>query len=378
MHIYYIGFARIPTEKAHGLTIVKSCEAFARAGASVTLVVPARKNPLHKDVFETYGVERTFSVRYLPVLDLVADSRFLFWISYLTFYVSAFFFLLFARKKDAVIYTRDIPLLTLSIVGLSAILESHHVFKQQRLYFLLARCAKGIITISNALKQKFVTAGFNPQRLLVQPSGLDLSIFLIDTPQHEARQELGLPLDKKILLYTGNFTTLGEDKGISDILKALPAVSEALFVAVGGSEKDRVRYQKEAEVQRVEDRVRLEGYAPQRTLALYQRAADVLLMPFPDTPHYRSNMSPVKMFEYMASGVPIVATNLPTITEVLNAANASLVPPGNPQALVAAVEALFKDKERGQALALRAKQDARRYNWDERSERVLSFLKHGI
>jgi glycosyltransferase involved in cell wall biosynthesis len=377
MKIYYIGFVRIPTEKAHGLTIVKSCEAFASAGATVELIIPRRKTQFEKDIFETYGVKKIFTVRYIPTLDLLrfTNSRVAFWISYVLFYLSTFFTLLFASKKDAVIYTREAPFLTLSLLGAPAFLESHHVFARQKVYFRLVRLAKGIVTISHALKEKFIQVGFDKNKILVQPSGVELATFLIDTPQEVARQELELPLDKKIIAYTGNFTTMEADKGISDILHALQKLPDVLFVAVGGSEKDIALYENKAKEANVSERVLLRGFAPQTTLALYQRAADILLMPFPDTPHYSQNMSPVKMFEYMASGRPIIASDLPTIREVLNKGNAVLVPPGNAQALAGALRTLLADPAQGEVLAREARKEVGAYRWEARAERMLAFIE---
>lgn len=378
MKIYYIGNIRIPTEKAHGSTIAKSCEAFARAGAKVTLIVPRRKTQFTQDVFTTYGVEKNFTVRYAPTLDLLrlSSARWAYWGSYVAFFISAFFVMLSLPKKDAVIYTREAPLLTLRVLGLPAYLECHHLFAKRGIYFWLARKATGIITISTALKKTFITVGFAKENILVSPSGVDLNIFDNSTPQKGAREKLFLPLDKKIVMYTGNFTTMGQDKGIADILHALKQLPEVLFVAVGGSDKDRVHYESMAIQLGVASQVRLDGFAPQATLAKYQRAADILLMPFPDTHHYRSNMSPVKMFEYMASGRPIVASNLPTITEVLNSANAVLVPPGSPRALAEAISGLLNDPERGERLAGQAKKDVQKYSWSERATQVLAFVAH--
>lgn len=376
MKIYYLGNIRIPTEKAHGGTIAKSCEAFARAGAEVVLIVPRRKTQFTEDIFTTYKVDKNFTVQYVPTLDLLrfSSSRPAYWISYAAFYISAFVTLLRLPKKDAAIYTREAPLLTLRVLGMPAFLECHHVFSRRTVYFWLARKASGIITISHALKRTFVKHGFDDTKIIVSPSGVDLGIFDSATSQREAREALYLPLDKKIALYTGNFTTMGADKGIGDILHAVKELPDVEFVAVGGSDKDRLRYENLSLELGVAARVELKGFVPQATLALYQRAADVLLMPFPDTPHYRSNMSPVKMFEYMASGRPIIASNLPTITEVLNEHNAALVPPGNPKALIEAIKGLLSDPERGAHLATKAAEDVKKYSWSERAKQVLRFI----
>lgn len=376
MKLYYLANNRIPTEKAHGLTIVKSCDALARAGAEVTLIIPRRRTPIETDLFETYGVERTFSVETVPTIDwLYTHGALASLCASLLFAGQVYWRLRHRPKEDTVLYTRDSVLMLLRALQLPIFLESHHVFGKRWIYFALARLAQGVVVISRALRQTFLVAGFPETNIIVEPSGVDLDTFTRNESRDEARAALGLPQKSPLLVYTGNFTTMGADKGLSDILRALTALPEATFIAIGGGEIDRERYQREAESLHVAGRVQLLGFAPQRVLAEYQRAADILLMPFPDTAHYRNNMSPVKMFEYMASGTPIIATRLPTITEVLNEGNAVLVTPGEPVALAHAIKMLLAETERGARLALEAQRQVTRYAWRERSARVLAFIQ---
>jgi len=109
-------------------------------------------------------------------------------------------------------------------------------------------------------------------------------------------------------------------------------------------------------------------------LAMYQKAADVLLMPFPDTPHYRNHMSPVKMFEYMASKRPIIASDLPTIREVLNEKNAFIVPPGDITILAKTIRYVREDKESINSLAGIAYADVARFGWHSRTENILKHI----
>ena len=67
MKILYFANSRIPTEKAYGLQIMKTCEALAENGVSVDLILPTRKNRPFKgiDVFEYYGVKKNFEINIL-------------------------------------------------------------------------------------------------------------------------------------------------------------------------------------------------------------------------------------------------------------------------------------------------------------------------
>jgi glycosyltransferase involved in cell wall biosynthesis len=167
---------------------------------------------------------------------------------------------------------------------------------------------------------------------------------------------------------------MGEDKGISDILKALQKVPGVVFVAAGGSEKDIERYATQAKVLGVADRVILRGSTTQKELAVYQKAADVLLMPFPDTPHYRKHMSPVKMFEYMVAKRPIIASDLPTIREVLNEQNAFIVEPGNSDAITNSLQYMATEGGSGEERAQKAYTDVQDFSWKARTEKVLAYI----
>jgi glycosyltransferase involved in cell wall biosynthesis len=371
MKIFYVANIRIPTEKAHGVAIVKSCEAFAKEGIEVMLVVPHRRTPFEKDVFETYGVKKIFSIRFLPVIDIIGEKAgpFAFWLETVTFYLSLLFFLL-AKSRKTIIYTREPGFILLRLLGFNIAFECHLIPKQQSFFFFLCRRASSIAVISEALKRVFVESRFAPDSILVAPSGVDLSIFDIDMSKEQARRGLDLPIDAKIAMYTGNFTTMGEDKGISDILRALPDAPDIVFVAAGGSEKDRLQYVTFASELGVLGRVILRGSTTQKMLAMYQKAADVLLMPFPDTPHYRNHMSPVKMFEYMAAKRPIIASDLPTIREVLDDSNAVIVPPGNVEKLAAALSSIPDN-----ALAAKAYSDVARYSWSARTKNIIRHIQ---
>jgi glycosyltransferase involved in cell wall biosynthesis len=376
MNIFFLANARMPTEKAHGLAIAKSCESFALLGAQVHLLLPRRATPIKSSLFSFYHIPELFEVRKLPSIDLSAWSsgKTAFWIQSCSFFLSIAGTLLF-KSRSALVYTRDYSHCLLALLGFSVVYECHLIPRYRRLFFFACRRTHALVVISEALKRAFVAHGFPEHLILVAPSGVDLRIFSLDDSREDARKSLQLPEKGTIALYTGNFTTMGEEKGITDAIMALPYAGDISLLCVGGSEPDLVRYRRDTEKAGMAERVTLIGHVSQAMLAHYQRAADMLLMPFPDKPHYRNHMSPVKMFEYMASGRPIIASDLPTIREALNDSNALIVPPGNPQVLGEAMRRLAADTKLASALAEHARTDVVRYTWDKRAARILDFLK---
>ncbi|MEK7179313.1 MAG: glycosyltransferase, partial [Patescibacteria group bacterium] len=94
----------------------------------------------------------------------------------------------------------------------------------------------------------------------------------------------------------------------------------------------------------------------------------------PRSTYSRNDTSPIKLFEYMASGRPIVASSLPSIREILNEQNAFLVQPDNPEDLKRGIEKALGDAAVARQCAARAREDVRPYTWEKRAEAMLGFI----
>ncbi|MFQ5627042.1 MAG: glycosyltransferase, partial [Methyloligellaceae bacterium] len=120
----------------------------------------------------------------------------------------------------------------------------------------------------------------------------------------------------------------------------------------------------------------LVGYVEPSRVPTYLAAADVLVLPNSGvTDISRYYTSPLKLFEYMATGRPIVASDLPAMQEVLvEGETALLVPSDDPAALAAAICRLRSRPALAQRLAQQAKRAVGAYAWDQRATRLLNFL----
>src|SRR3989344_4614343 len=86
--------------------------------------------------------------------------------------------------------------------------------------------------------------------------------------------------------------------------------------------------------------------------------------------------SPLKMFEYMASGCPIVAQDLPSFGEVLNENNSVLAKAGDAEDLANKIAWVFNDKNRElvEKIANQALKDVQNYTWEKRAKKIIDFL----
>lgn len=391
MKLIYIANMRLPTEKAHGLQIVQNCEAFAQAGADVTLWVPRRRNTPElravSDVYAHYGVQPLFKIRRLPCVDLLwlfpdgsRAEKLAFYLQSFTFALAALLLALFTPA--GVFYSRDaLPLLLLSFVRPRARLayEPHRAAagaggRLQR--WLLARVGS-LLPITTPLRDALLQAGGDPAAMCVVHDGVQAARFAYLPEKESARAEIGWPAAAFIVLYMGRLHTLGMDKGLDTLVAAAAQVSAAHLALVGGPDEMAAALRADW-LARGQDGARFlyAGQVPPGDVPRYLAAADVCVMPFPHTMHYAYYMSPMKLFEYMAAGRALVASDLPSIAEVVqHESTALLVPPGDAGALAAALLRLRDDAPLRERLGTAARAHVlAHYTWGQRAARILAHI----
>lgn len=372
--LIYIANLRLPTEKAYGIQIAKMCEVFAAQGVKIKLVAPFRFSRIKTDFFEYYGVNRSFVFKkifspdfYLPgPLDKIIFG--------VKSFVSAAILDLYVLFSGAdIYYFRDelAAYLMSFLVGPGKLIFEAHKYSPRRRFWFNRFRKKGIkiMTISSGLKEEFIKLGFIEKSILVVPDGVDLGEFGIATDRNQAREQVGLSLDKEIVLYTGH---LFGWKGADVLVKAAGYFSEVLFVFVGGTEADVFEFRKR---NRDRGNVIILGYRPHKIIPLYLKAADVLVLPNSGQESIsRFYTSPLKLFEYMAAQRPIVASDLPSLREILNENNAVLVPPDNPSALAEGIRKVLSDSTLTESISRQARSDVQNYTWTKRAEKILKFV----
>ena len=372
--LLYVANVRLPTDKAYGIQIANMCAAFAEQGVCVDMVVPTRRNPISDDFFAYYGIPGSFRIVrmyspdfYFPGgLDRIAvrikDA--------LSAAVLAVYVL---TKSHAHIYSRDeLPLYLLSFFRKNLVFEAHkYSLRRRRYYKRFMRAGVRVIAISDGVREEFLKLGYAPERVMVAPDGVNLGRFNIQKTKQECRELLGLPQEKVLVMYTGH---LYEWKGAAVLADAARHLDERfVIVFVGGTENDISRYQKQYGGS---DRIRLLGWRSHREIPLYLKAADVVVLPNSAKEDIsRKYTSPLKMFEYMASGRPIVASDLPSIREILTADMAFFVRPDDPRALAMTItEAVYSEEaDRRARLAL---QKVAQFSWRTRAGRIIEFFTH--
>lgn len=382
MKLLYLSNLRLPTEKAYGIQITKMCEAFSEK-VIVELVIPTRNNSIDKTVFEYYGVKNSFKVKILSSPDFYFPGK----LDKVAFLIKNFLsalvlFRYVLLKKTDIVFSRDeLPLYFLSFFKKNLIFEAHKFSSRRfRYYSRFKRAGIRIIVISAGLRDEFVKFGFKPGKILVAHDGVDIEQFNILESQEECRRKLGLPLDKKLIGYVGQLKTMGMEKGIGVLLEAFAILKKDFdnlsLVIVGGDKEDVASY-KEISQKRglTENDVLFVGRKEYKEIPYYLRSFSVLVMPFPNKPHYALYMSPLKLFEYMASGRPIVTSDLPTVREVLDSNNSVLVEPDNAKSLSIGIKKIVNDENLTKIISEKASEKIKNLTWVKRAIKILEFIK---
>ena len=378
MKLLYIANARVPTEKAHGLQIFKMCEAFANQGHQVTLVIPWRFGRLKVDPYQYYGAKHNFRIKQVFSLDLISILGALgFFLQVLTFAISSALYSMFVRPD--IIYGRDeVALWSISFLNPKIVWEIHTKKLNWFARKLLVR-AKALVTISGGLRDLLLKAGASKEKILVSHDGVDVSEYESSFDRDTWRLSKDIPLEAKVIAYVGALHTMGKGKGVEELIDIFPEIlkrePDAFLLLTGMSEGDRNEAVLLCDKRGISrSRVRIDSAPSQKETVEYFRSADVHIMNFPNTEHYALYMSPLKMFSYMASGVPIVTTDLPSIREVLSDKEAEFVPAGDSDKLIEVILRVLSGSEEVRSKARAGEVLVQEYSWNARAINILNFL----
>lgn len=375
--LFLVFNGRFPSEKAAALFAAKSAEAFAEEGFEVLLLAPKRLGRATEDAFAFYDLKKNFAVRHLPTIDLFPISfvtRIAFYVSYVAFSISSLLYLLVQSRRQDIIYSNEsLPLFLISFFRKNVYYELHDMPRSKRLFhrWFFGR-VKGIVVTNLWKKERLMHEfGVPDVRLLHEMNAVDIEEFDISDTRETARERLGVPLQGPMVLYTGHLYSWKGVETLAEAAKFLLPETRVYFV--GGTDKDigdfKARFGNVSNIIIVGHRLHTE-------MPLWQKAADVVVVPNTAKEAIsKYDTSPMKIFEYMASRTPIVATDLPSIREILNNINAMIVPPDGPERMAQGIETLLKEPYMARELASQAYANVQDHTWGARAKRIHAFIR---
>jgi len=404
VRILYFADIRFPLERANGIQTMETCHALVGRGHGVHLVVRPDTHTPPRDPFEYYGLPKTAGlvVEHTRVGGPHLARR----VGYLAFAAGR----AASSSRADIVMTRDLAVasLLLRLPARAPLVYESHGYAPDVSAALpdlvstarppgpskLARLARresyvwhyadGYVAITNGLASALNARFGGRARVAVVPDGARLvprgtrppGTGQPDTQATQPPASGLRPLAPGVTVaYAGHLYAW---KGVDVLLEAIARVPEVRGLIVGGHEKeaDLARLRTLAERLGVEGRVTFTGHLPPSDVAAQLAQADVLSLPNPASAISTHSTSPLKLFEYMAAGRAIVASNLPAIREVLaDDVNALLVTPGDPETLAASIRRLAHDPGLRDRLASAARGAVAEYSWDRRAERLEALFR---
>lgn len=373
----------LPNNDPATIQLIQTLSALAELGVLVELLSPrppwraARpQEALRRELAEHYGASCRFAPREVPVL--------LPWLPWLSRLPLAAFAAAAARSsRSDVLHTRDLEAAWVGLrAGRRVVFEAYRVwsrvsgFHRRRLLRMARRPGfLGLVTHSRFAAEGYRQDGVPAAKVRAIYNGYDPKLFATIRSAAEARQALGMP-EAPTVVYLG---AIAEHKRVDLLLDAAERTPEVRWVLAG----DHRRAGAEPIVARATTlpNVTLAGYVGGEQLALVLQAGELLVNPPSAEPleRFGRTVLPMKMFQYLAAGRPIVTGDMPDTAELLiQDRNAVRVRPDDPEALAEAVRALLGDEGRRQRLGEAARRDAAGYTWAARGEAFLGFLRERL
>lgn len=394
MRLYYAHSGNLLYPSANIIQVVRMCEAFSKVGCTTTLFYPqyVTGNVVQANKWrEYYGVEDNFEIRplatpltrqlsniplFLPLLKSIGyllEVRYLIHqeclsqndVIYARCFLAARFFSLLRRflPKNR---------------RFSLFLEAHEM--PSGLRSVVLRHVDGIVAITNSLKKDLIKQFRLAQhRVRVAPDGVpETWCTQVSLSKEKARKIIGLETDSAMVVYTGR---LYQDS-IKSILEMAKHIQQDIHIVLVGPPEESwssVSDSLSALNQKIQSRgynhITIVGPVSPSKVRYYHFAADLLLIPYTERLRTGKHMSPIKVFEYMASGRPIVAFELPVLCEILrHKKNAYLVSEISGKALADGISVVLNDPELQMELGRRAREEAHQYTWTVRAKRILNFI----
>ena len=388
MTILYLSDIRFPLERANGVHSMETCASLAERGHQVHMLVRPDTAAPERDPFAYYDVAPTRRLRFerAPVFGPPLARR----ASYLALMVER---LLDRRPWDAV-YTPDLFLAGAALrvpAGLRppVVYESHNFrpsfaaempglvtgmraagrLKLKRLLRRERRVwrnAEGYVATTGVLAAELEERFGSRPRVIVAPNGVRLE--RARTYARPARA--GAP----IVAYAGHFYPYN---GADVLIEALALLPDVHGLVIGGhplDETDGERLRALVRARGLSERVTFTGLVPPGEVLGRLRGADVLVQPLNSSPYTRY-ASPMKLFDYMATGRPIVASDVVSLREIVaDGRTARLVTPGSPEALAEGIRTVLADPAAADQMARAAFEEVSKYTWTRRAARIERLL----
>jgi glycosyltransferase involved in cell wall biosynthesis len=384
--IAYVTHTRFPTEKAHGHQIARVAEAMVKLGHDVTLASPDILNKITHDHVQYYHLEKDFTAKKIETFDAfqskIIPGRFAFLFTMSGYRRSLKKY--FADNKFDLLYARSPQVLpALLSTKMPVVLELHTLPKRGKSKFTaLCKKCKRVVCLTSPMRDELVSWGVPKNKIIVEGDAVDLERFEKLPTINKAKHHFGVPDDRFIIGYIGSLVTMDKvQKGVEILIKAMPSLKQHypnvfLFV-VGGPDLWIERYRKLALHSGLTDHDFLfHGPVRPKLVPDAMTACDVCVYPSPVPKHqyFKRDTSPLKLFEYLAAGKPVICADIPPVRDVADKTIVRFVQPGSVSSLAGGLRDVIDHPAEAKQRSTKGLTMIKNHSWKKRMKRVLDSL----
>jgi len=377
MNVHYFAKTHIPSSSANSIQIVNMARAFCNYVDHVFLYVPFQFKRYLSNLLRLNL--RKYGLDYPPnlVIKFLAKDK--------KNYFEQSCKMLIEQKRSQLkadlIYTRNLELAYYLAKNDFTFIYESHVFERDQTSSFFPEFVKEmnvtkgkIAAISTYIAQSYLQCGLKKEKIGIFFDGISKR-FLTAVQVSKSKPKIKLAkllrtdaiYKQKIILYAGS---LREEKGIGFLLQASAKLPQYNFVIIGGRKKELARWQTKAVCLK---NVFFHPYLPPKDVAEILVEADVLVMPYLKQGELIRSMSPLKLFEYLAAGKPVLAANLPAFQGILiHGQNGFLFEPEDLNSfkqILAQIEQIDLEEYAKQSL-----QSVQDFTWEKRAKKILDWF----
>ncbi|NJN13614.1 MAG: glycosyltransferase [Richelia sp. RM1_1_1] len=388
-YIYFIK-EELPLPEAHLVQSTNAANAVANLGYSTVLIYPCRGNaalnPINlirpfrprktpEKLIKYYNIQEKLKVSPLPMpfpIDYIKTK-----FTNSNTIASKYYFPFHILPTTKIVHSRDWNFIEAAVKnGVPAIYEHHHhenkPFVQEIVRSPLFQIA---VTVADTIKESMIANGMPPEKVVKLHNGYN-HLFMERHPAAatEWRKKLLQNGREKLVVYSG---ALEKFKGIDILIEVAQKLPQIQFVCAGGKEKQVIHYQQLAKQKQI-DNITFLGFILQEELASLLQAADILAHPH-CSGAAATFTSPLKLFDYFASGTPIVSTRIPSLTEFENnKAISAWCEPDNPNEFTASVARVLETHPRKIEGYSNSIEFVKQFSWENRAAKIISYLDESL
>ncbi len=365
--LLYITFLRIPSEKANSVQIMNTCEALSDY-YHIDLVHSKRyfEKKNIREIYEVKSKDLNIISVFIPKMRfLIHFQRLWFYISLLIFYIMAF--LKLCKSEYDIIFTRDDKLaLVFELLKKIGVVKTPVYYELHDFSPWMKRLKHidGYICLTKGIKDRL-----KKRRSIVLHDAVDYKKY--------SNEEKKVVVDTSLfkVSYIGNASTYNLDKGLLNIARAILNLKDTCMIFVGGP-KD-VWYKVKRLVKKEErksDRFHYIPFVPYNEVAGIMKGMDCLVYTPPMNDKLGIFASPMKIFEYISTGIPVILSDLPVHREIASECPGVLFCEPDEDGVMGAIKRVYEKQDLYREKAKKNLDIAKEFSWKNRAKKIKEFI----